>query len=68
MKNWRTTIGGILGGVAGVAAGVQLILNHQYEAGAAAIASGLGILYTGLNAPDKQVMKAEDAKAVKVGE
>jgi hypothetical protein len=53
MKNWKTTTGGLAGGIASIAAGVKLLLDGQTEAGTAAIVTGAGIIFALWHAQDK---------------
>lgn len=53
MKNWKTTAGGLAGGIASIAAGVKLILDGQADTGMAAVVTGVSIIFALWHAQDK---------------
>jgi hypothetical protein len=53
VKNWKTTAGGILGGVSLVAAGLKQALSGDFVGGATAVISGLALAFAGWHAQDK---------------
>lgn len=52
MQNWKTTVGGIAGGIAAIGTGITLCIAGNYGAGAGAIATGLAMFWTGIHAKD----------------
>ncbi len=59
MKNWKTTAGGIFGGIAAIAGGLKLLFDGVPQAGEmemamSAFATGIGMIVVGWHALDKQ--------------
>lgn len=52
MKNWKTTMGGLGIGLAGIGAGIVLIQSKDYEKGAMAILGGLSAIWQGWHSVD----------------
>lgn len=52
MKNWKTTLGGVAGLLAGLAAAIKLFLTGDIAGAVTAAVSGVSALVVGLNAQD----------------
>jgi len=53
LKNWKTTLGGAVSGLAAIFGGIESIRQGHFEMGYSAIVMGAGLLYKGWNAKDK---------------
>ena len=53
MKNWKTTLGGIAGLLAGIATALKLISTGDTAGGITAAVAGIGAFITGWHAQDK---------------
>ena len=65
MKNFKTTIAGIAGGLASIATGAKLLATDfaaNWEAGIAAITMGVSMIYGFWHAADKKPVEAEEEK------
>jgi hypothetical protein len=55
MKNWKTTLGGIAGLLAGLATALKLITTGDIPGAVTAGIAGVGAFWTGWHAQDKPV-------------
>jgi hypothetical protein len=53
MKNWKTTLGGLVSGLSAVLVGIELVRQGDMEKGLPAIVGGLGLIYKGWYGADK---------------
>lgn len=53
MKDWKTTLGGAVSGLASIFGGVEAIRQGHFEMGASALIAGIGLLFKGWASKDK---------------
>jgi hypothetical protein len=53
MKHWKTTAGGVLGGISLITAGIKQMVAGDFAGGSTALISGLGLAFAGWHAQDK---------------
>ena len=54
MKDWKTTLGGLISGLAAIFGGFESIRQGHIDLGASAIVMGGGLIYKGWHAADKK--------------
>jgi hypothetical protein len=54
MSNWKTTLGGLVSGLAAIFGGIEAIRQGQMEPGITLIIGGAGLIYKGYHAADKK--------------
>lgn len=60
MKNWRTTAGGVLGGLGLLVAGLKILLaGGDMEKGAGICITGAAMIWTGIHSSDRQVVQTQ---------
>ncbi len=64
MKNWRTTAGGLLGGLGLLVAGLKVLLaGGDVEKGAGLCVTGAALIWNGIHSSDRQVVRKEIEEA-----
>ena len=53
MSNWKTTLGGLISGLAAIFGGAEAVRQGQIEIGSSAIISGIALIYKGYQSADK---------------
>ena len=54
MAHWKTTLGGLVSGLAAIFGGIEAIRKGQMEPGITLIIGGAGLIYKGWNAADRK--------------
>ncbi len=60
MKNWRTTAGGVLGGIGLMVAGLKMLLaGGRIDQGAGLVISGAALLWNGIHSADAKAVQKQ---------